>query len=181
MNPEYAPLARKYAAAFLNAAGDSFAEKDFLAIQQLADFLVANRPIVFFLNLALIKKQTVEQVLTKLFASCATTLLLQRLVNLLLQHHRVFLLPEVLHQIADLYKRDKGIVQFVVTTAHEIETSQLQKAVQFLKRSVGDKVMYTYAVDPTLIAGLRMQSDTLLWEHSVKRQLQSAWQVLHGS
>jgi F-type H+-transporting ATPase subunit delta len=174
MNPNYSIVARKYAAAFLSAAGDAFTEADFFTLQQCNEFIQVNRPVIFYLNLPLIKKPVIGRVLDQLFGSCATLPLLKKLVVLLMQHHRAFLLPEVLHQISDLYKRGKKVTQFTITSSHALDDAAQQVAVQFLERETHMRVLYDYKVDPSLIAGIRLQSDTVLWEHSVKKQLNSA-------
>ncbi len=180
MNPTYASIARKYAAAFVNVAGAKFTHADFERVQGIAEFLVEHRALIFYFNLPLIKKQTIDQVLKKLFGGSSTEKLLYRLVALLLEHHRAFLLPEVLHQISDLYKSEKGIAQFAVRSSHQLADDQLETAIAFLKQATNKQIMYSYQVDPQLIAGLRLQSDTLLWEHSVKKQLLGAQQALRG-
>lgn len=180
MNPTYAPLARKYAVAFLNVAGNKFEQKDLKALETVTIFFIANRTIALLFNLPGIKKNTINQVLEKLFGEFGTKELLKRLVALLLQHHRAFLLPDVLHQISDVYKQRTGIAQFQVHSSHALDEQQLQAALTFLGRITGKQVLYEYRVDSSLIAGLRLQSDTLLWEHSVKKQLLSAAQALRA-
>lgn len=180
MNPTYAPLARKYAVAFLNVAGDKFDQKDLQLLETVTNFFIAHRTIVLLFNLPGAKKNTINQVLEKLFGDFHTKELFKRLVTLLLQHHRAFLLPDVLHQISDVYKQRAGITQFQVRSSHELDERQLQGALAFLRRVTGKQVLYEYRVDAALIAGLRLQSDTLLWEHSVKKQLLSASQALRA-
>jgi F0F1-type ATP synthase delta subunit len=67
MNSEYSVVARKYAAAFINVAGDTIDRQEFDRINVLKRFLMQNRQIMFFLNLPIMSKDTINEVLDIMF------------------------------------------------------------------------------------------------------------------
>lgn len=180
MNPAYAPVARKYAAAFLSVAHQTFTYDDFMIIDARKELLLSSRAILFYMTLPVIKAPVIEKVMDLLFEGCATAPLLKKITLLLLKHHRIIILPEVLHQIGDLYKKEKGMAQFSITSAHPLDTALQQKLLAYLERETGQKIIPDFGVDRSLIAGVRMQSDTVLWEHSIRKQLRTAYQAITG-
>jgi F-type H+-transporting ATPase subunit delta len=180
MNPAFAPVARKYAAAFLSVAHGTFTAEDFALVDARKELLISSRAILFYLNLPIIKEPLIDRVLDLLFEKVETAALLKKVTRLLMKHHRVIILPEVLHQICDLYKKEKGLMQFTITSAHELDADLQQQLLNYLERETGLKVMPEFAPDRSLIAGVRMQSDTLLWEHSIRKQLRNAQQAIVG-
>jgi ATP synthase F1 delta subunit len=180
VNPTYAPVARKYAAAFLSVAHETFSYNDFLIIDERKELLLEARAILFYMMLPVIKQPAIDRVVDLLFEGCATAPLLKRVAVLLLKHHRIIILPEVLHQIGDLYKKEKGLAQFSITSAHSLDTALQQKLLNYLEHETGQKIIPEFSIDKSLIAGVRAQSDTALWEHSIRKQLRTTYQMITG-
>lgn len=180
MNPTYAPVARKYAAAFLSVAHETFTYNDFQIIDKRKELLLETRAILFYMTLPVIKVDVIEHVMDLLFEGCATAPLLKKITLLLLKHHRIIILPEVLHQIGDLYKKEKGLAQFSILSAHPLDTVLQQKLLSYLERETGHKIIPEFSLDKSLIAGIRAQSDTVLWEHSIRKQLRTTYQMITG-
>ncbi len=180
MNPAYAPVARKYAAAFLSVAHGTFTYDDFMIIDERKELLLETRAILFYMTLPVIKPHVIDHVMDLLFGGCATAALLKKMTLLLLKHHRIVILPEVLHQIGDLYKKEQRLAQFTITSAQPLGAELQQKLLSYLERETGMKVVPEFGIDRSLIAGVRMQSDTVLWEHSIRKQLRTAYQAITG-
>ncbi len=93
------------------------------------------------------------------------------LTRTLIEHKRIWLAAAVFRRLFALYKERTGLHQFVVRSSHELTDELRIEVERFLARAAGQGSIYTYTVDNRLIAGIRMQSDTLLWENSVRKQL----------
>ncbi|MFC1845688.1 ATP synthase F1 subunit delta [Candidatus Dependentiae bacterium] len=170
MKPETV-VARNYATAFLNSYIDEISVDDFSAVRQVLTFWESNRGITSLLDMPGLsvdeKMDGVKQLLKKLSAPPS----LGELIFLLIRHKRVFLIKDVLAQVCSLYKRKKDILFFTISSAHQLLDDELSSIKQFLERKTGKTILYECAIDKDLIAGIRCQSETLVWEHSVRKQL----------
>jgi F0F1-type ATP synthase delta subunit len=70
-----------------------------------------------------------------------------------------------------LFKERAGIHDFVIKSAVALSQQEKDQIEKFLARKTGQDNIYTYHVDTRLIAGVRLRSQTLLWEHSIAQQL----------
>ncbi|MBN1549140.1 ATP synthase F1 subunit delta [Candidatus Babeliales bacterium] len=166
-------LAKRYACAFVNVAGDALGKDDIQVLAGISAMLNKQRGILFFLTLPLMNAQVVERALCALFDHCSVGELLKKITLLLIQHKRVILLPDVLRYIELLCKDKACCKTFTITSSDELSDQQLRDIVVYLERETAHKVLYTHSVDKGLIAGLRLQSDTLLWEYSVKKNIET--------
>jgi len=164
-------VARNYAIAFLNTFEDDMTPQDFLRIRAIRDFWLDNKKMFTFLNVPgfdLMKKKELLNALLKEFDAPA---FLQELIVLLVRHGRASYIPDVLEQVCDLYKERNNILFFTITSTYELSEDELKTIEQFLAHKTGKKILFNWSIDTSLIAGIRCQSDTLVWEHSISKQL----------
>lgn len=177
MNTE-SVLAKKYATAFLNVAGDRFDTHELERVDKLQKFLAHAHEVLFFFNLPLVEQGVAQKVLDILCKGFTTESLLKRLMNLVCSERRAFLIPDVLYHIASLYRERNNLVLFTVESAQELSEDDKKMLKSFLEEQTKKIVNADYTVDQTLIAGVRALSGTLLWEHSVRQQLMVLQQSL---
>lgn len=178
MNPENSILARKYAIAFMEVVDGQFDDTEFTRVEELKNFLRVNKTILFFLNLSLINRKDVVAALDLLYKNFKTHEICKRLTLLLVKQRRALILPDILHHIGDVYKIRTNSVFFDVTTSQAVDKEGLRAMISFIERKTSKRVLYEHAVDKNLIAGVKLQSDTLAWEYSVKRRLEELNKVL---
>ncbi|HEV2600850.1 MAG TPA: ATP synthase F1 subunit delta [Candidatus Babeliales bacterium] len=171
MKPAEMLLARRYAKAFLNCFIDSMTIKDLQGFDLVRHCLEKNRSILFFLSLIHIDTEVKKQDMHDLFKQCNVMPEADQLVNVLLDSGRGALLSAVVKDISELYKQRKNIEFFSIATSHPVPTAQVAVIAQFLQRKLGSEIIYQHSIDPTLIAGMRLQSGTRLWEYSIAKQL----------
>ncbi len=94
-----------------------------------------------------------------------------RLIHLLIQDRRVVLLADILHKLSALYRDRHGIGHVLITSSHILNNEQLSGIKRFLARKTGLDIIYTHRVDRKLIAGIRLQGDSFVWEYSVRKSL----------
>lgn len=164
-------LAKKYAQAVLNVFNGSLSREDIAQIQNIVLFLETHKKALFFLKLSRIDKNVKLRALEKLFSEVPDKKPFLRLIQVLLDDNRGHLLYQVLRQLVTLYQDTHNIMSFSFTSSHELSEAELDKIEQFLARQTGGDIIYTYSRDASLIAGLRLQSKTVLWEHSIRKQL----------
>lgn len=164
-------LAKKYAQAVYNVFGDSLSREDIAQVQKIVSFLEDHKKALFFLRLSRIDLAVKERALDELFADFSHKTPFIALIRLLLQENRGHLIYNALRLLVDIYYDAHDIMPCVITSSHALSPDVLEDVEQFLARQTGNAIIYTYKRDPSLIAGIRAQSKTILWEHSIRKQL----------
>jgi F-type H+-transporting ATPase subunit delta len=93
------------------------------------------------------------------------------LVILLLEADRITLVPQVALAFGDLVDRREGISKARITTAIPLKDAEQRDFVNRLERESGRKLRATFAVDPTLIGGAKVQIGDHLIDSSVHAKL----------
>ena len=177
MNSDQIVLARKYATAFLNLFIDEIGIKDFCAIVSVDHFLKSAPEISSFFKFSGMN-ETKKEVIDRIFQEFKLTPVLKRLTELLLRHQRLFLLQSILHCIKQLYKERRGIMEFSIQSSPVLTKEQITTIKNFLSAKTGCHILYEYKENKNLIAGVRVQSDNVLWERSVARRLVEVQRLL---
>lgn len=166
-------LARRYAQAFLNITHPHLSPTDLRMLVSMAKMLADYKQYIFLLELPFIAHETktawVRQLCVDFNISFPLAILVQRLVD----DKRVALLPEVIRLFGVLYKKEKKLIACTITSAHELGDQERLIIKQFIERQTGCSLMETYTVNKNLIAGLRIESDEILWEYSIDKQLRA--------
>lgn len=96
---------------------------------------------------------------------------IRSLLLLLAQRDRLALLPGIATALADLVDRRAGIAKAKITTAIELDLRQQTAFVEQLERASGKKLRASFAVDPALIGGAKVQVGDHLVDTSVRAKL----------
>lgn len=105
-------------------------------------------------------------------ASC-----LESLVALLKMQKREELFISVVRNFAQQYKELYKLEFCSIASSHVLTEEQKEALGAFLERASGKRIFYTTAVDRGLIAGVRVEGDSLMWEHSISSQLRAIEQL----
>ena len=156
-------VAKRYAQAFIHYK--SLTEQDLsflLSLDNLVEFMSRYRSIFFHANTLTYKK------LLELF-NLATVF--DSMIDLLVMHKRLFLFKDVLEFIVFLYKKNNLIESVSITSSHELRDDQKKVLHCFLEQQTGKKIIYSYAIKKSLIAGIRARGSTFVWESSIAKRL----------
>src|SRR5256714_3531712 len=93
------------------------------------------------------------------------------LLVLLLEKDRIALVPQIALAFGDLVDRREGIAKARITTAIPLPESEQRDLVRRLERESGRKLRATFAVDPMLIGGAKLQIGDHLIDSSVRTKL----------
>ena len=93
------------------------------------------------------------------------------LMVLLLESDRIALVPQIALAFGDLVDRREGIAKARITTAVPLKEPEQRELVTRLERESGRKLRATFAVDPTLIGGAKVQIGDHLIDSSVRAKL----------
>ena len=97
--------------------------------------------------------------------------IVRSLLVLLLENDRIALVPQIALALGDLVDRREGIAKARITTAIPLPESEQRDLVRRLERESGRKLRATFAVDPMLIGGAKLQIGDHLIDSSVRTKL----------
>lgn len=170
---ELATIARPYAEALFGVAeaGDIAAWSTL--VQELAQ--VARLPEV--LSVATSPKVSRTQVSDLLLAAVKSPLKdnaqAKNLVQMLVDNHRLQLLPEIATQFEALKNAREGAADATIVSAFPLEGAQLNDLVANLERRFQRKLKPAVEVDPSLIGGVRVTVGDEVLDASVRARLAS--------
>lgn len=101
-------------------------------------------------------------------------------LDLLLQRDRIAIVPEVARAYADLVDARAGIVKARITTSVELDAAQRDDLLRRLESASGKKVRATFAVDPAILGGAKVQLGDRLIDTSLRTQLNALARQLAG-
>jgi F-type H+-transporting ATPase subunit delta len=96
---------------------------------------------------------------------------IRSLMVLLLETDRIALVPQIALAFGDLVDRREGIAKARITTAVPLKEPDQRELVNRLERESGRKLRATFAVDPALIGGAKVQIGDHLIDSSVRTKL----------
>jgi len=91
--------------------------------------------------------------------------------SILQQRDRLEIVPDIARFFGELVDRREGIVKAKITTPIELASAQRDELVRDLERASGKTIRATFAVDPALIGGARVQVGDRLIDASLRTQL----------
>jgi len=164
-------LANKYAIAFLNLFFPKISDEFIDKLVSLESFFKKNRLFYVYLRIPSLSYLVKKKALDLLCSEFELDNSVIRLMYLLLDQGRIEIIDKVLGKIVTFYRCRKNIELFNVTSSHALSDSEKEKVTKFIKHVAEKKVLADFIVDRNLIAGLRIQSSSFLWERSIAKQL----------
>lgn len=173
MNVDNSPksIAKKYARALLNVNGAHIQYDDVKRIEKIGSFIKDHPSISIFFKLFIIDDSVYKDNLFSTIKQLGFPDYMHPLIKLLIDSKRLFLLSDICKFIGVYFRKKHNIVEFLITTPQPLSTIHKEKINQFLSAYTQGSIEATYALDQTLIAGVRMQSKTHIWEKSIAQQL----------
>jgi len=93
------------------------------------------------------------------------------LLRLLVENHRLTLMPEIVRQFEALKAEAEARVDVLVTSAFALKSEQITALSQALKRKLGREVNITSEVDASLVGGIVIRAGDLVIDSSVRGRL----------
>lgn len=95
-----------------------------------------------------------------------------RFLLLLVEKGRWALLPDILDMLPELWNEEKGIVTFEVSSMVSLSDAQKQRLTEKLEKLEQRKVFLKYRIDPGLIGGLSIRKGNIVYDASIKGNLE---------
>ncbi len=173
MNIKKSALAKKYAQAFLNTYPQAITSSILETLSKATDYFDKQKAFFLILTVPTLTFTQRLDALQKQLEPFNFPSEFDRLIHLLLTQHRIMLLPDILHQIITVYEQRHKIMEFSLKCSSSLTDKQQTALHNFIAQKTGYQIKSKTIVDPTLIAGLRLQSDTRLWEYSIAKKLRT--------
>lgn len=166
-------LSARYAKAYVGVFKNHLAKDDIIVFKNAALFFATKNALTFFLETSLLTSDYKKKQLERLTATCKLPLSFSVLLELLISHKRVGLLPRVCRNISFLLKEIYKTADCSVKSSSPLSPELREQLDIFLHTATGKDIVFDYTVDPLLIAGIRCQTEQLLWENSLQKKLRA--------
>ncbi len=171
MKNESPILARRYAQAYVNLFGSSLTLEAALRLPVVASILEKHRSLLILAGLHATQERSKSQIKDLFKIAGFDASLYSSLLELVASHNRLGLMPGILRNIYKRYFDMRGIMHFTIESALPLYDEERDALLAFLRKKTAKEIQYTLVVNPALIAGIKMYSDTLGYEHSVQQKL----------
>jgi F-type H+-transporting ATPase subunit delta len=171
------PLASKVADPYARALFDFSVEKNIMHqitadFQNLEIFLNETTELVEYLNNPVVKKEAKGEILAKTLKSQINTETFKFLM-VLVERDRINLLSTIIASYLELIYQTASIKMIEVSTASAFTNLQKNTLIQKLKEfTIAREIRLIITVDPSLIGGFLIKTESKVIDFTVKNQLQ---------
>lgn len=175
-------LARVYAKAALNAAGDHIAQQSLMDELKaiVTEVLVKYPQLEKVFDSALVsqgdKQGIIDRVLGKNLSQTALSFL-----YVLTKHNRLGLLRQVIRSASELWNDRCDQVTIQLELAHEVDSTLEQEIIATLAQAFGSKPIVQVKINPELIAGLVVRVGDRVFDASTRTSLERTRQAMIAS
>lgn len=138
----------------------------------LGETLDNSRELVLLFQSPVVPREKKENVLKALFADRVSPLTM-RFLHLLVSKQREALIPAVVEAVRVLRDLNSGTVEASVRTARPLSEADLARLTSSLEARAGQTVRLKVDVDPALIGGLVVRLGDVVYDRSVRHQLET--------
>jgi ATP synthase F1 delta subunit len=129
--------------------------------------------ITMYLSLAAISEDTKYAILKKAIASVHLSTILDPMLELLSAHYRLALLPSIVQLITQEVKKQLNIEDITIYSAHPLSPQDQAALEQWVAQKQHDAhIRSNMHINPSLIAGFRIEGSHFMGDYSVQWQLQ---------
>lgn len=166
-----------YAKAYLNVFGSDISDAGIDAIEKAAHFLKEHRRALFLLKVPIIPPAVKRRGIKELSARFDLPPSIEKLFDMLLKRGCACFLADVFLAIVHEYNKRMHRETVVISSSHELSEAQKKKIMAFADRKFLGNKTYAFRLDARLIAGIKIMSDTMMWESSIDNYLRECTQA----
>ena len=172
-------IATRYATALFELAKDAGALKALEAdTSALSDVLAASPDLRGVIASPVVSREDQGRVIAAIGAKLGLNPLTANTLALMSEKRRLFVLPQLLSNLAEQIAVEKGEVTAEVTAPRALTAAQSKKLAETLKARVGKTVKLKTTVDETLIGGLVVKLGSTMIDTSIKAKLAALQNVM---
>jgi F-type H+-transporting ATPase subunit delta len=164
-------LSHRYAAAIFELAEEKgLTESVFNRLKSVREAMNTERRILIFFLSPIISHADKHAFVEKNLIPINEGLAL-KFVNLLVEKHRVEILPEIVDEFEALLNEKNGIAKATLVSAHPLSDELLRPFQAALERFAGKKVLLKTRVESELIGGVQIRINNYLVDVSLRNRL----------
>ena len=166
-------MARRYAEALADVANDrNQVDQIDNEIRVFAEMMKSSRELHDTFASPVVSQSDKLKLLEALVARTSTGQMTANLLRTMLGHYRLHHVAEVYEQFRREINERKGLIIAEVTTAGEVGPSEQAKLGRTLEQMTGKRVEFKFKTDPSLIGGMVTRVGSVVYDGSVRTQLQ---------
>lgn len=173
MDMQAKKIARNYAKAFLNYTDEAFSASHCQLLVKAVQELDNDGDCSALLKIPIIPNKIKRQELLHWYTLLALPGPIEKLLDVLIQHQRLFLFPLIMQELCNEYYERNNIVACSIRATVALSKEQVDIIHRFLEHKTGKTIQARVIEDKELIAGIRMQSNFFLWEYSLRQRLRA--------
>ena len=175
-------IARRYADALADAAtARNQVEKIDNDVRVFAGMMTSSPELHDTLASPIVSKSDKLRVLNALIERMHPDQMTANLLRTMLSHDRLHFIVEVYEQFRRAINEREGLIIAEVTSATEVGRSEQENLGRTLERMTGKRVEFKFKTDPSLIGGVVTQIGSIVYDGSVRTQLQEIKEQLKKS
>ncbi len=121
-----------------------------------------------------------QKVMAKIAESVKADKMLAAFLDLVVEKQRAGVLPDIAHEMQVMVDTAQNISHGRVISAIELDSSLKEKIQATLEKLTGNKVILESEVDPTIIGGIIAKVGDLVFDGSIKTQLNGLKESIKG-
>ena len=165
-------LARRYAKALFSLGKEKDSLEDYNeALAAIAELYEESPEVGESLTNPLYPLEARQKIMAKIAELVKADKILATFLNLVVEKHRSGALPDIAHEMQVMVDKDQNISHGEVISAIELDSSLQEKIQATLEKITGNKVMLEAKVDPSIIGGIIAKVGDLVFDGSIKTQL----------
>ena len=166
-------MARRYAEALADVAtARNQVDQIDREVRVFAELMKSNRELRDTFASPILSQSNKLKVLEAIIARTTPGQMTANLLRTMLSHYRLHHLPEVYEQFRREMNQRKGMIIAEVTTAAEVGSEEQAKLGRTIEQMTGKKVEFKFKSDPSLIGGMVARIGSVVYDGSVRTQLQ---------
>ncbi|MDW7772336.1 MAG: ATP synthase F1 subunit delta [Desulfobulbaceae bacterium] len=174
-------LARRYAKALFSLGKEKKKLENYNeALSAIAELYDAAPEVGDSLTNPLYPLDARQKVMKKIAELVEADAILAAFLNLLIEKQRAGALPDIAHEMQIMVDRDQNISHGTVVSAIELDSALQEKIQATLEKITGDKVILETQVDPSIIGGIIAKVGDLVFDGSIKTQLNGLKESIKG-
>jgi len=174
-------MARRYARALYELGREEGLEKQFQAdLENVVALVEGSEEFRAIMVSPLYDITLKKKILSGMVPKLALSPYAVNFFNILLDKDRFSFLPEIQKAYQDLLDAASGKVKAHVLSAVELDSAQQQKVAAVFSTVMKKNVDVEIAVDPSLIGGLVVEVEGMVYDGSIRTQLSKIKQSLKG-
>jgi len=180
MQEHHEKIAKKYVSAFYNLYPDCLNEQTIGKLTALGSFLKQNQRFLVSLSIPSLALEQKQRYVSQIIDILKLDQIFLKLFYILLRDKRTYLLEYICHQFFVLFNKQHHIQYFKIATSHTITDQEQAIITNFLKNSLEHHITIKadFIIDKNLISGIKITSETLMWENSIAHQLKNINQAV---